>query len=124
MNGIKLFVDTNIVLYLLSGDTTIEELLQNKSVYISFITQLELLGYKNISNDEEKLIEQFIDNCTIVDINNQIKQVVIDIRKNYKVKLPDSIIMASSIHLEIPLLSGDSYFNKVSELDFLYFKKK
>lgn len=45
MNGNKVFVDTNIILYLLGGDSTIAELLNGKQIYISFITQLELLSY-------------------------------------------------------------------------------
>jgi hypothetical protein len=38
MNGNKIFVDTNIILYLLSGDKTLAELLDRKQLYISFIT--------------------------------------------------------------------------------------
>ena len=45
MSGNKLFIDTNIVLYLLNGDQTLAELLHEKQLYISFITELELLAY-------------------------------------------------------------------------------
>ena len=54
MNGNKLFLDTNIVLYLLNGDQTLATLLNNKQVYISIITELELLGYNGLTNEEEK----------------------------------------------------------------------
>ena len=49
MNGNKLFLDTNIILYLLNGDETLAELLNQKQLYISVITELELLAYKNIT---------------------------------------------------------------------------
>lgn len=49
MNGNKLFLDTNIILYLLNGDLTLAELLNQKQLYISDITELELLAYKNIT---------------------------------------------------------------------------
>ncbi|MGB3774365.1 MAG: hypothetical protein WA951_03840 [Leeuwenhoekiella sp.] len=52
MSGNSVFLDTNIVLYLLSGDATIADFLNNKTVYLSFITELELLGYKDISAEE------------------------------------------------------------------------
>lgn len=42
MNGNNLLVDTNIVIYLLSGDKTIADLLDKKKIYISFITEIEL----------------------------------------------------------------------------------
>lgn len=46
MNGNNLFLDTNIVLYLLSGDKTVADILFEKTVFISFVTELELLGFK------------------------------------------------------------------------------
>jgi predicted nucleic acid-binding protein len=123
MNGNKLFIDTNIALYLFSGDQTIASLLNGKNLYISFSTQLELLGFKDLSSREEKIINEFIEQCTVIDINNRIKQDVIKIRKQYKVKLPDSIIIASSIYLDIPIVSSDADFKKVRELHLLYYEK-
>jgi hypothetical protein len=35
MNGSKLVLDTNIVLYLLSGDKTLADFLQDKQGYVS-----------------------------------------------------------------------------------------
>ena len=43
MNGNSLFIDSNVILYLISGDATIAELLNGKHVLISFSTELELL---------------------------------------------------------------------------------
>lgn len=40
MNGNSLFVDTNILLYILNGNDNLKEQLNNKSLYISFITEL------------------------------------------------------------------------------------
>ena len=122
MNGNKLFVDTNIVLYLLSGDSTLAELLDGKQLYISFVTQLELLGYKGISGKEKKLVEDFISQCVVIDINNRIKSEVIRIKQSYSVKLPDSIIMSSAIYLDLPLITADTDFKKVDELNLLYYE--
>lgn len=44
MNGINILLDTNIVLYLLNGDSVLQQYLQGKSLYVSFINELELLG--------------------------------------------------------------------------------
>ena len=41
MNGNNLFLDTNIILYLLNGDQTLADLLDGKKLYISVITELE-----------------------------------------------------------------------------------
>lgn len=44
MSGNNFLLDTNIVLYLLSGNTTVAEIIDGTQLYISFVTQLELLG--------------------------------------------------------------------------------
>lgn len=56
MNGSSIFLDTNIVLYLLAGDETIAELLHEKTLFISFVTELELLAYKDISAAELNIL--------------------------------------------------------------------
>ena len=122
MNGNRLFVDTNIILYLLSGNETLAELLHEKELYVSFITQLELLGYQSISEKDQEILEEFLSQCIIIDVNNRIKDEVIRLRKNYKIKLPDCIIMASSLYLNMPLLTADSDFQKVKELNLVYFE--
>ena len=123
MNGNKLFIDTNIALYLLAGDRTLAKLLNEKNLYLSFVTQLELLGFKGITKKEEKAIRDFIDQCTVIDINNQIKDQVIELRKDYHLKLPDCIIIASSIYLDVPIITADTGFKKVEELDLLFYQK-
>ncbi len=123
MSGDKLFIDTNIAIYLLSGDETLAILLNDKNLYISFVTQLELLGFNNLIKKEEKMIQSFIDQCTVIDINSRIKDKVIELRKAYKIKLPDSIIIASSLYLDIPVITADKGFKKVEELNLLYYEK-
>ncbi|MGB5024099.1 MAG: hypothetical protein WBO44_02060 [Saprospiraceae bacterium] len=49
MNGDNIQIDTNIAFYLLSGDRVVAEILDSKNVYISFITELELLGFHGIT---------------------------------------------------------------------------
>jgi len=122
VNGTKLLLDINVVLYYLSGDQTIKELLNGKSLYVSFITELELLGYRGISEDEKVQIKLFLKECNIVNITEQIKEQAIKIRKAYQMKLPDSIISATSIYLEVPLLTADSDFNKIEEIDTLIYE--
>lgn len=74
MNGDKLFLDTNIILYLLNGDQTLAELIHNKQLYISVITELELLGYNGLQKEEENTIIEFVTECKIINLNEEIKQ--------------------------------------------------
>lgn len=52
MSGNSVLLDTNIVLYLLSGDKVLSELLFDKKLYLSFINQLELLGFRGITKEQ------------------------------------------------------------------------
>ena len=123
MNGNRLFLDTNIIIYLLSCDQTLAELINRRVIYVSFITQLELLGYHALSSPEEDTINDFLSDCVIVDINNAIKKIAINLRKAHKLKLPDSIIMATALHFDMPLVTSDDDFNKVEELETIYYEK-
>lgn len=121
MSGTKLLLDTNVVLYLLSGDRTIADLIDEKQLYISIITELELLGYQLITDEDQKQIKAFLEECKIINIGAQIKKQTIELRKTYKLKLPDSIIAATSKHLDIPLITSDQGFNKIEEIDVLLY---
>lgn len=122
MNGNELFLDTNIILYLLNGDETLAELLNGKQLYISVITELELLAYKGITKKEEKVINEFVSQCKTITINSEVKQQIIRIRKAYNTKLPDSIIIATALYLDLPLISSDIEFKKVDELTLIHYE--
>jgi hypothetical protein len=123
MNGNNILSDSNIILYLLNGDQTLIPLLENRKIYISFITQLEILGYKGITIDDQEKIKQFLSECIVIDINPEIKEFTIKIRQEYGIGLPDCIIMATSLYLNIPLITADKEFKKVDELDLIYYDK-
>ncbi|HEY3369945.1 MAG TPA: type II toxin-antitoxin system VapC family toxin [Prolixibacteraceae bacterium] len=123
MNGNNLLLDTNIVLYLLNGEETLIPLLEEKNLFLSFITQLELLGSRNLNSNDIQKIKQFISECTVIDITPGIKDFAIHIRQQYTVKLPDCIIMATSLWLNMPLITADQDFKKIDIADLIYFKR-
>ncbi len=123
MNGTNFLVDTNISLYLLSGNRTIAEILNGNGIFISFITQLELLSFNKLSQNEIHKIQSFINDCIIIDLNEDIKENVIKLRRKYKIKLPDSIIAATSEYFDLPIITADKGFNKIEELNILFYQE-
>ncbi len=123
MNGSKLLLDTNIILYLLNGEKTLVKILDGKRPYVSFITELELYSFKKLDKSSKAKIDDLLSHCTIIDINAGIKLSTINIRKNHGIKLPDSIIAGTSMYLNIPLVSADSAFNKIENLNLVYYQK-
>lgn len=122
MNGNKVFIDTNTAIYLLNGDKTLAEVLNGKRIFISFITQLELLGYNQITEDEIETINLMLESFAIIDINEQIKALAIKLRRKYAIKIPDCVIAATAIYYDSPLITSDKGFKKVEELDLILYE--
>jgi predicted nucleic acid-binding protein len=108
---------------LLRGDKDIPALINDKDVYISFITEMELLSFPKLSAAERSKIGMLLNDVLILEFNSEIKKTAIQIRSVYNLGLPDSIIAASSIFLNIPLLSADKAMKKVKELDFVLLER-
>ena len=122
MNGNKLFVDTNIVLYFLKGYPEVVDLISDKELVISVITEIELLSFPHITSENEQQIKNLPKDCMILDLKQEIKDLTILFRRKYKIKLPDSIIAASAFFQKIPLLTGHKAFKKIVELDILIYE--
>ncbi|MEO8885255.1 MAG: type II toxin-antitoxin system VapC family toxin [Mucilaginibacter sp.] len=122
MIGKEILVDTNIILYLLNGSDTIESFLQGKDIYLSFITELELIGFKNISDQEEYQINRLLRDCSVIPVNNRIKEKYIAIRKAYHLKLADAIIAATALTLDFPLITADKQFKTIKDLKLITYQ--
>jgi len=68
------------------------------------------------------LIKRLLDNSILIPLNNEIKEAYIHIRRHYPIKLADSLIAASAITLNIPLITADKQFGSVKELDALIYE--
>lgn len=123
MSGNNYLLDTNIVLYLLGGDTILAGIIGTKTPYLSFITEMELLSNPQMKAVEEKHILNFLSECIIIEMNSGIKQKAVQIRKLTGLKLPDSIIAASADFENLSLLTADSDFNRLKSLNILQYKK-
>jgi predicted nucleic acid-binding protein len=122
MNGNQLFIDTNIILYYLNGDTTLLPVLEDKQLFVSFITQLELLSFKEITESEIKMIAGFLKHCTIIEMSSVVKENTILLRRKYGLKLPDAINAGSSLYLNVPLFTADKGLSKIKEIDLIYYQ--
>jgi predicted nucleic acid-binding protein len=123
MSGNKFLLDTNAVLYILGGDEVLAELLNDERLYISIITEMELLSYKSITVKEKQLIKSFLANFIVVNINDEIRDQTIEIKKYSNLKLPDSIIAATAIILDIPFVTSDKQFRTITNLNLVYYEK-
>jgi len=119
MNGVRIICDTNSIIYLLDGNKDIARLLDNKQIYLSVITELELFGKPNLSVHDSKIMEVLLDECFVIDINQDIKHIYREIKHNHNIKLPDAIVAATAIYLDLPLLTFDKGFKNLLHLKLM-----
>lgn len=115
MSGNKIFVDTNILLYFLKGEKSIVDFLVDKQLFISFIVELELLGFSKLEQSDLKLIKELLGHCQIIDIDPIIKEKTISIKQKTSLKLPDAIVLATAIRFSLPLITADKDFLQSKE---------
>ncbi len=124
--GLKYIWDTNTVIYYLqrsfteAGQELMNDIINSYQPAISVITEIELLCWKTATENDLAVLNSFISDSLIFELEIGIKQKTIEIRKAYNLKLPDAIIAATAISMDLTLISNDrAGFNKINSLKLL-----
>jgi predicted nucleic acid-binding protein len=122
--GIKYLWDTNAAIYYLqqqfpaSAEKFMDELLKEKQPVLSAITEIELLCWKTATDKDLEVLHNFISDALVIELEQPIKLKTADIRKAYRIKLPDAIIAATAIVYDLILLTRNtSDFANIPELN-------
>jgi predicted nucleic acid-binding protein len=119
--GQKYLIDTNAILDFMGGKLPLKsKVLMSKiiddQINLSAINKIELLGFSNV----EQVIIDLVSFAVIYHIDDEIIDKTIELRKKYKIKLPDAIIAATTIVNDFTLISHNFRdFQKISELHFI-----
>jgi predicted nucleic acid-binding protein len=116
MNGTKYLLDTNIILYIISGDKTLSNYLHLKDIYISVITEIEMFGFQKLTQKEEREIRELLLEFRLLPLDEAVKNEAILLRRNYNLKLPDCIIAATAITWNLTFISADKQFKQIKNL--------
>ena|SRR3569833_1087053 len=117
--GEKYLIDTNAVIDFFHGKlpNQARQLLSGIEPIISIITRIELFSSVNISHAELQQLRRFVDIAIVNSVNLPVAIETIEIRKKYRIKLPDAIIAATAIIYDFTLITRNvSDFNKVENL--------
>jgi len=104
--GTRYLLDTNVVLDFMGKKFPVKsrfflsEIIDNE-INISAINKIELLGFSFV---EQYLID-FVSFAEVYPIDDETINKTIDIRKKYKIKLPDAIVAATCIVNKYVLLT-------------------
>lgn len=108
--GQKYLIDSNTVIDYLNGKLPFEgNLLVNSIVdsgpQISVITKIEVLGFNTQNDEAYKILVDFTNDNQVLNLDEKIVEKTIELRKKYKIKLPDAIIAATAIIYNLTIVS-------------------
>ena len=119
--GQEYLLDTNVILDFIGGklpaksENFLSKIIDDR-INISAINKMELLGFSNV----EQVLIDLVSFAVIYHIDDEIIDKTIELRKKYKIKLPDAIIAATAITNEFTLISHNfKDFQKITELNFI-----
>jgi hypothetical protein len=99
----KYLLDTNTIIYALNKGFKFP----NNEYLVSIITEIELFSYSNLTKKDEESLELALSKFQSIELTSSIKEETIKTRRKSKIKLPDSIIVATAIVQNATLVTSD-----------------
>ena len=118
MNGFNFVADTNFLISVHEGKDNVQPFLDG-TVFVSVISEIELLGWYKIPPKDSFLLRSLLDDCIAIELNSDIRALAISLRQQIKIKTPDAIIAATSQYLQIPLVTADRDFKNVPGIELI-----
>lgn len=123
----KYLLDTCFILELFKSNHQVLEMMQNISpddCFVSVINRIELLGYHGITSHDEQMLNDFLNELGYLALSAEIEQKAISVRKRHKIKLADSIVLATALVHHLELLTLDTglmtkYQKEINSDDYL-----
>jgi predicted nucleic acid-binding protein len=85
-------------------------------INISVINKIELLGFEKAEKD----LVDFVNCSNILTLTDEIVDKTVDVRKLFKIKLPDAIIAATALQNDLTLITNDARgFKNIEGLDLI-----
>jgi len=112
-------MDTNAVIDYLNDKlpNNSANLIDRTDTQISVITRMELLSWQKATRKQIKILQEFISGCDVIGLEEKIILKTIELRKQYRIKLPDAIIAATALAGKMDLISHNvSDFIKIPRL--------
>lgn len=115
-----ILLDSNIIIYnSLPSYQNLRRYLQEREPELcaSYISKVEVLGYHKLTDIEKHFFSGFFSEIALISISKELLEKAIHFRQNAKISLGDSIIAATAVVYDIPLLTNnESDFQHIAEI--------
>lgn len=120
MNGDDVLLDTNAFIYFFEGRPAVaERVLLAETLYYSVITEIELLSARHLTEEERTTIRAFLARCQRIDLTPDVVERTIELRRSEHLKTPDAIIVATALHIGVPLMTADKRLAHIPGLQII-----
>jgi len=110
---------------LLQGNKQIIQYLHDAQwIGISVISQIEFLVFPDLTDDDKSIFKQFLQRIDVIGLSSkqdELIELIIKLRQQYNLKLPDVIIAATAILYNADLITFDNQFRRIKELNVIDF---
>ena len=124
--GERFLIDTNAAIDYLAGKlpengvNEIERILVDKVGVISIIVKIELLSFSPPNPEDLQIIEALVNQCTLIDLDEDIAEKTYLLRREHRIKLPDAIIAATALANQFTLITRNTTdFRNINGLTFI-----
>lgn len=125
MSGKRYLLDTNAAIALLQGNNQLLQYLQDAEwISTSVICQIEFLTFSGLSDQDKEYFNQFLQRIEVIGLETsqtELIDLIIKLRQEYRLKLPDAIIAGTAIQHKAILITADNQLKIIRQLDVIDF---
>lgn len=104
-----MLLDSNIVVYAAQPEHSfLHEMMRDRSVFVSVITRVEVLGYHRLMPGERDVLERIFEITYQLPVTAPIIDLAIALRQQRKIGLADSLIAGTALHHALPLVTRNT----------------
>ena len=103
-----MLLDSNSIIYSIKREfIKLRQLIAENSPAVAAISYVEVLGYHQLTESDEKDFVEFFDTARIIPVSQAILEQAVKLRQERKMSLGDSIIAATAIVNDLTLITAN-----------------
>src|SRR5687767_3712843 len=93
-----MLIDSNIIIYGAKAENeALRQWIAANAPAVSVVSQVEVLGYHKLTNEEKKHFEEFFAAATVLAITDRVVEQAIRLRQSRKMSLGDSLVAGAAL---------------------------